>query len=84
MWSCNFNNINNFVTLASTGLRLPEYDADAVKHVGMLTINKILLIYIYIYMCVVHLLVGIINHKEHLIGKKINCCMQRLGLLCNE
>jgi len=45
LWSCNFNNLNNFVTLASTRLRLPEYDADAVKHVGVLTINKILLIY---------------------------------------
>ena len=80
MWSCSFNNLNNFVTLASTRLRLPEYDADALKHVGVLMINKILLIYIY----VVHLLVWIINHKECLIGNKINCYMQRLGLLCNE
>ena len=37
-------NFNNFVTLASTRLRLPEDDADALKHVGVLTIYKILLI----------------------------------------
>jgi len=36
--SCNFNNVNNFVTLAGTRLRLPEDDADALKHVGVLTI----------------------------------------------
>jgi hypothetical protein len=40
--SCNFN---NFVTLASTSLRPPENDADALKHVAVLTIHKILLIY---------------------------------------
>jgi len=34
--SCNFNNPNNFVTLASTRLRLPEDDAGALKHVGVL------------------------------------------------
>ena len=53
MLSCNFNNFNNFVTLVSTRLRLPEDDADAMKHAGVIT--QILLIYIYIY--VVHLLV---------------------------
>ena len=46
MLSCNSNNSNNFVTLLSTRLRLPEDDADALKHAGVLT--KILLIYIYI------------------------------------
>jgi len=33
-------------------LRLPEDDTDALKYVGVLKIYKILLIYIYIYMCV--------------------------------
>jgi len=47
--SCKLNNINNFVTLASTRLRLPEDDVDAMQHVGVLTVYKILLIYIYIY-----------------------------------
>ena len=37
---------------------LPEDDADASKHVGVFTIHKILLMYIY----VVHLLVWIINY----------------------
>ena len=32
--------MNNFVTLASTRLILPEDDADASKHVGVLTIYK--------------------------------------------
>ena len=41
--SCNFN---NFVTLASRRLRLPEDDADALKHIGVLTIYKILLMYL--------------------------------------
>ena len=40
--SCNFN---NFVTLASTRLRPPEDDADALKHVGVLTIYRISLIH---------------------------------------
>ena len=31
----NFNSFNNFVTLASTRLRPPEDDADALKHVGV-------------------------------------------------
>jgi len=44
---CNFNNFNNFVTLASTRLRLPEDDADALKLVvGVLVINKIVVMYI--------------------------------------
>jgi hypothetical protein len=46
--SCNFNNFNNFVTLASTSFRTPEDDADALKHVGVLTIHKILSMYKYI------------------------------------
>jgi len=33
-----------FVTLASTMRRLPEDAADALKHVGVITIYKILLI----------------------------------------
>ena len=41
--SCNFNNC---VTLASTRLRLPEDDADTLKHVAVLTVYKMLLIYI--------------------------------------
>jgi len=40
-------------------MRLPENDADAAKHVGVLMIRKILFIYIYIY--VVHLLIWIIR-----------------------
>jgi len=44
MWTCNFN---SFITLGP-----PEDDADASKHIGLLTVYKILLIYI----CVVHLL----------------------------
>ena len=35
-------------TLASTSLRFFENDADALKHVGVLTTNRILLKYIYI------------------------------------
>jgi hypothetical protein len=31
---CNFDNPNNFVTLASTRLRLAEDDSDALKRVG--------------------------------------------------
>ena len=38
---------------------LPEDDTDASKHVGVLRLHKILLIYINIY--VVHLLVRIMN-----------------------
>jgi len=45
LMSCSFN---NSVTLPSTRLRLPEDDADASKHVGVFTIYKILLIYIYV------------------------------------
>jgi hypothetical protein len=42
---CNFN---NFVTLAITRLRLPEEDADALKHVAVLTIYTIFAnMYIY-------------------------------------
>jgi hypothetical protein len=52
--SCNFYNFNNFVPLASTRLRFPEDNADALKHVGVLTIYRILLIYI----CICSALVG--------------------------
>ena len=41
------NNFNNFVTLASTKLRLPEDDAVALKYVGVL--KYIIDVYIYIY-----------------------------------
>ena len=37
-----------FITLAKLRIRLPEDDADASKHVGVLMIHKILLIHIYI------------------------------------
>jgi hypothetical protein len=48
-WMSNSFNINNFLlTLVSTNLRLPEDDADALKHIRVLTIYKVLL-YIYIY-----------------------------------
>jgi hypothetical protein len=46
--SCSFN---NSVTLPSTRLRLPEDDEDASKHAGVLMIYKILILYIYIYVC---------------------------------
>jgi len=39
--SYNFNNFNHFVTSASPRLRLPEDDADALKHLVVLTIYKI-------------------------------------------
>ena len=45
--SSNLNNFSSFVTLVNTRLRLPEDDADASKHVGVLMIHKILLIYVY-------------------------------------
>jgi hypothetical protein len=41
------------VALAGTRIRVPEDDADASKHVAVLTVYRILFIYIYI----VHLLV---------------------------
>ena len=47
--------LNEFVSLVSTGLRLPEDDADALKHVAVFTIYRIILIY------VVCLLVWVIN-----------------------
>jgi hypothetical protein len=40
--SCNFN---NFVTLASTSLRLPEDEADALKHVEIFFIYRLLITY---------------------------------------
>ena len=42
--NCNFNNFINFVTSAVTRIRLAEYDADASKHVAVLTLYRILLI----------------------------------------
>jgi len=38
-----------FVTSAYTRTRLPEDDEDTLKHIGALTLYKILFIYIYIY-----------------------------------
>ena len=45
--SCNFNNA---VILAKPKFNVSEDNADALKHVAVLTVYKILLIYIYIYM----------------------------------
>ena len=42
----NSKNFNNFVTLANTRFRLLEDDADVLKPVRVLTIYKMLLIYI--------------------------------------
>ena len=42
----NLNKCNNLVTVANTRTRLPEDDADASKHVGVITKN------IYIYICI--------------------------------
>jgi len=42
-------------------IRLPEVDADAWKHIAVLTINKILFIYVYVCVFVVYLLVWIMN-----------------------
>ena len=42
-------NLNDFCNISSRRLTLPEDDADALKHIGILMIYKILLIYIYIY-----------------------------------
>jgi len=50
----NYNNLNGFLTLAFARLRLPEYDADALEHVAVLTkyfIRIYIYIYIYIYSC---------------------------------
>jgi len=44
--TCNFDNYNNFVTLASKRLRFPEDDSDALEHAGVLTVYKILFIHI--------------------------------------
>jgi hypothetical protein len=41
----NVNKLNNFVPLASTRLSLHENEAGALKHVGVLTISRILLVY---------------------------------------
>jgi hypothetical protein len=57
-----------FVPWQSRRRRLPEDSADALKRVGVLTIYKILFIYIYIY--VVHLLVWIINSRQFLVRLK--------------
>ena len=54
----NGDRTRDLTTLASTRLRLPEDDAFALKHVGVLTIYKILLVNVYIV---------------HLLGWKINC-----------
>ena len=53
------SNINKFVTSTSTRLRFPEDDADASKHVAVLTIYRIrILVRIY----VVNFLVWIIKN----------------------
>jgi len=41
-----------------------EDDADVLKHVGVLTLYKILLIYTYIYIYVVHFLVWIVAVQD--------------------
>jgi hypothetical protein len=58
MYVCIYINILYIVstpTYLDAWIRLPEEDADASKHIGVITIYKILLICricIYIYMCV--------------------------------
>ena len=47
-------------------IRLPEDAADALKHVGVFTLYKILLIYI-LCRAVVHLLVWIINNIAYIL-----------------
>jgi len=59
---CSFN---NFITSLSTRLRLPDDDADALKHVGVLTIYEILLM----YMCA---FVGLDNKLYKMHGTYIN------------
>jgi len=49
------DNINDFVSLATRQVSLREDDAVASKHVGVVMINKILFIYIYICCSVVGL-----------------------------
>jgi hypothetical protein len=48
--SYNFKNV--VITSAKHNVRLPEGDADALKHIGVLTIYKILLIYVYVVLLV--------------------------------
>jgi len=42
-------------------MRLPEDDADTLKHIGVLTYIKIVCIYIYIYIYIYCTLVGVGN-----------------------
>jgi len=81
LFSCKFDNFNNFVTLASTRVRLPEDDAYASKHVGVLTIYKILYIYIYIYSA----FAGLDNklYKTHGSYIKIHLNISALHLIFN-
>jgi hypothetical protein len=40
LWRCNFNNFNNFVTLAKHKFKIPEDNADVLKHVAVLDISR--------------------------------------------
>ena len=55
----------NLLNLVSTSLRLPENDADALKHLGVLTMYKVL---IYMCVCVCGAFFGLDNklHKMHI------------------
>jgi len=64
------NRFNNSVTLANTGLRLPENDADALKHVRVLKIYKMLFIYLYI-VCICSIFFGLGN-KSYSVGLATN------------
>jgi hypothetical protein len=59
------SNLNNFVTLTKQILRLSADDADALKHVGVLTIYKILLIYIYTYIYIYSAFGGLDNKQVY-------------------
>ena len=58
-------------------LKLTEDDADALKYVGVLTIYKILFIYVYIY--VVNLLVRMVNKKTGC-GRQIEMFVMYFGV----
>ena len=61
-------------------LRLPEDDADASKHVGVLTTYKILLIYIYIY--ILRFLVWVIKEYEVHQEMERMCVLQTAVMRC--
>jgi hypothetical protein len=60
-------NIMNFITEESRTTKFPEYNVGVSKHVAVLTICTMLLIYIYIYTIYVCNLCGVDNelHKMH-------------------